>query len=152
MASKKTIRGFSLLEVLIALLIFSFGLMGLAALQSFSVKNNQSSSFRSQATALSYMIIDNMRANRPAVLTGHYYADYEATDCEAADPAGATGAETDLAVWRNNIACALPGGMGQIRFPDTGTNQVIVSITWDDARWAIDPDDRDTEFTLETTL
>ena len=62
MASIRKTRGFSLLEVLIALLIFSFGLMGLAALQSFSVKNNQSSSFRSQATALAYMIIDNMRA------------------------------------------------------------------------------------------
>ena len=151
MASIRKTRGFSLLEVLIALLIFSFGLMGLAALQSFSVKNNQSSSFRSQATALAYMIIDNMRANRPAVLTGHYFADYEDTTCEDADPAGATGAETDLAVWRNKLACTLPGGRGSVQFPGP-ENQVIVSITWDDARWAIDPDDRDTEFTLETTL
>ena len=150
MASKKTIRGFSLLEVLIALLIFSFGLMGLAALQSFSVKNNQSSSFRSQATALSYMIIDNMRANRNAVLTGHYFTDYQTTVCASADPTGATAAETDLARWRNNIACALPGGKGQIHFP--GNDAVEVSITWEDARWAINPADRDTEFTLDTTL
>jgi len=114
------------------------------------VKNNQSSSFRSQATALSYMIIDNMRANRNAVLTGHYFTDYQTTACAAADPTGATAAATDLARWRNNIACALPGGKGQIHFP--GNDAVEVSITWEDARWAINPADRDTEFTLDTTL
>jgi type IV pilus assembly protein PilV len=148
-ASKRS-RGFSLLEVLIALLIFSFGLMGLAALQSFSVKNNQSSNFRSQATVLAYQIIDDMRANHRAVLTGHYFTDYTATNCLAADPAGATTAETDLAVWRNNIACALPGGMGAVHFPVAG--QVDVLITWTDARWALNAADRDTAFTLSSKL
>ena len=144
-------RGFSLLEVLIALLIFSFGLMGLAALQSFSVKNNQSSSFRSQATVLAYQIIDSMRANKVAVVTGYYLVpDYAETTCETDDPTGATVAATDIAVWRNNLACALPGGMGKVEFP--AANQVIVSITWTDARWAMNADDRDTEFQLVTTL
>lgn len=150
MIAKTHARGFSLLEVLIALLIFSFGLMGLAALQSFSVKNNQSSNFRSQATVLAYQIIDAMRANRSAVLTGHYYTDYAATDCQAADPTGTTPAETDLAIWRNNIACALPGGMGAVHFPAVG--QVDIEITWTDARWAVNAADRDTEFKLTTKI
>jgi type IV pilus assembly protein PilV len=143
-------RGFSLLEVLIALLIFSFGMLGLAALQSFSVKNNQSSSLRSQATVLAYMIIDNMRANRPAVVTGNYYADYAAATCQAADPTGGSTAARDLAVWRNEIACALPGGQGAVHFP--AANKVQVLITWNDARWAMNPSDRNSEFTLESTL
>lgn len=152
MTSIRKTSGFSLLEVLIAMLIFSFGLMGLAALQSFSVKNNQSSSFRSQATSLAYMIIDNMRANRPAVLNHLYYSpNYTTVACQAADPVGATTAATDMAVWRNNIACALPGGKGAIQFPGP-ENQVTILITWDDARWAIDPAARDTEFRLDSTL
>lgn len=143
-------RGFSLLEVLIALLIFSFGLMGLAALQSFSVKNNQSSSLRSQATLLAYQIIDAMRANRPAVQTGYYFADYTETACQDEDPSGATTAETDLAVWRNNLACSLPDGQGDLKFPEN--NRVIVKIKWTDARWAIDPDQRNSEFEVDTVL
>jgi type IV pilus assembly protein PilV len=143
-------RGFSLLEVLIALLIFSFGLMGLAALQSFSVKNNQSSSLRSQATLLAYQIIDAMRANRPAVQTGYYFTDYTETACQDEDPSAATTAETDLEVWRNNLACALPDGQGKLEFPEN--NRVIVKIKWTDARWAIDPDQRNSEFEVDTVL
>lgn len=147
----KKSRGFSLLEVLIALLILSFGLIGLAALQSFSVKNNQSSSFRSQATALAYMIIDNMRANRAAVLTGYYFADYAVTACTSTEPtSGSTTAAKDLTIWRNNLACALPGGNGSIQFP--GDNKVKVLIKWNDARWAMNPDDRNAEFIMESTL
>jgi len=148
--TKNRSRGFSLLEVLIALLIFSFGLMGLAALQSFSVKNNQSSSLRSQATVLAYQIIDNMRANRPAAQTGHYFTEYTTTDCETTDPTGADTADTDLQVWRNNLACSLPGGVGAVHF--LGVNRVDVLIRWTDSRWAINPTDRNTEFTLSTTL
>lgn len=143
-------RGFTLLEVLIAVLIFSFGMMGLAALQSFSVKNNQSSSLRSQATVLGYQIIDNMRANRNAVLAGEYFADYEVTACSLADPTGTDTAATDLAVWRNNLACALPGGQGQVLFP--GSNQVQVLIKWTDARWAMNAADRNSEFELDSAL
>ena len=143
-------RGFSLLEVLIALLIFSFGLMGLAALQSFSVKNNQSSSFRSQATLLAYQIIDAMRANMPAVRSGYYFTDYAETACQEEDPDGGTTAETDLAVWQNNLACALPDGQGKLEFP--GTGRVVIKIKWTDARWAIDPDQRNSEFEVDTVL
>ena len=37
----KTARGFSLLEVLVALVIISIGLLGIASLQINSLKNNQ---------------------------------------------------------------------------------------------------------------
>jgi len=56
-------RGFSLMEVLIALLVLSLGLLGLAALQSIGFKFNQDSFERTQATLLAYDIIDRMRAN-----------------------------------------------------------------------------------------
>ena len=61
-------RGFSLIEVLVALLVLSIGLLGLAALQTTSLQYNTGSYFRTQATFLAYDILDRMRANSGAVV------------------------------------------------------------------------------------
>lgn len=66
-------RGFSLIEVLVALLVLSIGLLGLAALQTTSLQYNSESYFRTQATFLAYDIIDRMRANNTAVVDGGTY-------------------------------------------------------------------------------
>ncbi len=55
--------GFSLLEVLIAIVITSIGLLGLAAMQATGLRNNHSAYHRSQATVLAYDIADRMRSN-----------------------------------------------------------------------------------------
>jgi type IV pilus assembly protein PilV len=137
--------GFSLIEVLITILIFAIGMLGLAALQATSVRSNQSANFRTQATALGYMIIDRMRANSDAVLRGEYLAGLQAGSCTAAPPAGPQAAH-DVAAWRQQLACQLPDGQGSITFPG-GT--VVVSITWNDARWSLVPTP---PFELTTTL
>lgn len=56
--------GFTLLEVLVALLVFSIGLLGLAALQTLSLRFTHQSYERTQAALQAYEIIDRMRANR----------------------------------------------------------------------------------------
>jgi type IV pilus assembly protein PilV len=58
-----SIRGFTLLEVLVAVLIFSLGLMGLAGLLAVSVKTNHAAYMRTQATFLAQGMADRMRAN-----------------------------------------------------------------------------------------
>ena len=60
-------QGFSLIEVLVALLVLSIGLLGLAALQTTSLQYNTGSYHRTQATFLAYDIIDRMRANGDAI-------------------------------------------------------------------------------------
>lgn len=55
--------GFTLIEVLMALLIMAIGLLGLANLQIISLKNSQSAYNRSQATLIAYDVIDRMRLN-----------------------------------------------------------------------------------------
>jgi type IV pilus assembly protein PilV len=131
MPIKNPQTGFTLLEVLIALLVLSFGLLGLAALQAYSVKANQSANFRSQATALANMMLDNMRANRANI--GSYYADnYEEILCTDA-PDTSTVATRDLDTWRSEINCVLPLGRGAVaRISD---NEMAVCIRWNDARW-----------------
>ena len=57
-------RGFSLVEVMVALLVLSIGLLGLAALQTTGLKLNHQSYGRTQATLQAYDIIDRIRANK----------------------------------------------------------------------------------------
>lgn len=66
--------GFTLVEVLVALLVLSIGLLGLAALQSTALQFNTDSYQRTQATLLAYDILDRMRLNSPAVSAGNYDA------------------------------------------------------------------------------
>lgn len=67
-----THRGFTLIEVLVALLVLSIGLLGLAALQNTALQFNTDSYQRTQATLLAYDILDRMRANSSAVSAGNY--------------------------------------------------------------------------------
>ena len=56
--------GSSLIEVLVAIVIMSIGLLGLTALQTTAMKNNHSALLRTQVTILSYELVDLMRANK----------------------------------------------------------------------------------------
>ncbi len=64
--------GFTLIEIMVALLIFSIGLLGLAMLQATGLKFNTDSYARTQATILAYDLIDRMRANVAGVQAGNY--------------------------------------------------------------------------------
>lgn len=65
-------RGFTLIEVLVALLVLSFGLLGLAALQTVGLRYNHQSYMRSQAVYQVYDIIDRIRANAIGKTAGYY--------------------------------------------------------------------------------
>ncbi len=56
-------QGFTLIEVLVATLVLTVGLLGIAAMQMVSFQTNQSAYMRSQATYLAQDIMDRMRAN-----------------------------------------------------------------------------------------
>jgi type IV pilus assembly protein PilV len=64
MLNKQTSSGFTLIEVMIAVVILAIGLLGMGALMVSSMQSSESAYSRSQATVLSYDIIDRMRANK----------------------------------------------------------------------------------------
>lgn len=68
-------KGFTLLEVMIALVIFSIGLIGLAGLQAVSLENNQIAYSRTMASILAYDMADRIRNNPDA--------DYDGVDTSA---------------------------------------------------------------------
>ena len=122
--------GFTLIEVLVAVLILSIGLLGLAALQTTSLRSNHSSLLRSQATLLSYEIVDRMRANRNVALGGEY-------DTAFADAAPAFQLARSSSAWVPGVAgvATLPGGEGAIARSVSGTRTIFnVSVRWDDDR------------------
>lgn len=143
--------GFTLLEVMVAMLVLAIGLLGLAGLMTSSMRNNLSASHRTQATWMAYDIIDRMRANRAGAVSGGYATVMgTAATCSPAVPAG-TIKEQDIAAWKNQLACALPAGNGSITFPASGGARVV--IRWDDSRGIADSTSQTVKtFTVETAL
>lgn len=126
--------GFTLLEILVAMLVLAIGLLGLAGLMTSSMRNNLSASHRTQATWVAYDIIDRMRANRTGALAGSYATAMGApATCSAAPSTTGTVPAQDIAAWKNRLACALPSGKGSIAV-NTGTGLATILIQWDDSR------------------
>ena len=143
--------GFTLVEVLVSLVVLSIGLLGIAKLMLFSSHSNDSAYLRSQATALAYEILDDMRANRQeAIIAGTY-------NIAAAVPAAVPGAlcigvgscttPTQLALYdlyqwglhlnANSGAVppgALPNGQGSVTTVTAGTQTTVtIVVSWDDS-------------------
>lgn len=131
--------GFTLIEVLIAMLVLEVGLLGLAGLQVVSLRNSQSAYNRSQATQLSYDLADRMRANSTgqAAYTSILPSSATAkTNClpTTLPTNGCSStemAENDLYEWNLTVTTIMPSGMGTIT---VAANIFTVSITWDDDR------------------
>ena len=60
---RNRLRGFTIVEVLVSLVILSIGLLGIGKLVLYSAHANDSAYMRSQATELAYAILDDMRSN-----------------------------------------------------------------------------------------
>ena len=131
-------RGFTLIESLVALVVLSIGLLGVAALQLASLQTNYGSSQRTQATFLAQDIVDRMRVNRDAAIAGAYDIDFG----QAAPTTPANVAEADLALWKARLLATLPAshngsadGMpdGEIA-SDPASETLTIRIRWDDSR------------------
>lgn len=148
MSNSSTLRhdrraaGFSLLEVLIALVILSVGLLGVAGLLSTTMKSNGSAYMRTQATMLAYSVIDRMRSNLPAVQNTGYDTSMPAspaasgsTNCDATACTSPALATYDIAQWEHELAQSLPQGRGSIATSVTpGATTVTVTVLWNDGR------------------
>lgn len=127
-------RGFSLLEILVALAVLSIGLLGLAALQTMSLRMGHDSYQRTQATMLAYDMVDRMRANPTGVANGHYdtvtIADNPTgTDCVTSTCSSEQLANYDIRTWHSVLATKLSQGQGSID-TDITTGQRTITVIW----------------------
>ncbi|MEJ5061307.1 MULTISPECIES: type IV pilus modification protein PilV [unclassified Pseudomonas] len=122
--SKRAQEGMTLIEVLVALLILSVGLLGAAAIQLNALKYTDSARMTSQASFIAYDMMDRIRANTAA--------DYTVTPPTSGNPSVAR--DQDLYDFTSNIVnFGGPTATGNI----TLNHRVYtITITWDDSRAA----------------
>lgn len=137
--------GFTLIEVLIAMLVLAVGLLGLAGLQATGIKNNQSAYYRGQAIQLAYDLADRMRANADRIQANAnsaaglaaYTTILPSAATEKINCLNTIGcipaamAENDLFEWNRDVTTVLPSGTGNIA---VAANTYTITIIWDDNR------------------
>ncbi|MCU0809887.1 MAG: type IV pilus modification protein PilV [Thiobacillaceae bacterium] len=140
--------GFSMLEVLVAILVLAIGLLGMAGLTATSMRNSHGAYHRSQAVWLAYDAADRMRANRQVALAGGYNL-----ALGSAAPGGAAVNAVDLGQWLTAVG-ALPQGLGAIAV-DGASRQVTITVQWNESRaagGAVTAEDATRQFVVETQL
>jgi type IV pilus assembly protein PilV len=158
-------KGFSIIEVIIATLIMTVGILGVAGLQVVSLQQNRSSLLRSEALQIGNDILDRMRANPLQPYAPVEYTDAPpagSRDCVAlscspsqmetydiaqwkcginpADPSG--GLPYDICTTFGQTTAVLPGGEGEIKSA-AGVHTIKV-------RWVDDRDGGTASITLST--
>lgn len=105
-------RGFTFLEVLISILVFSIGLLGVAGLMVLSVRTNHSAFLRTQASFLGESMADRMRTNLGWI--DQYNGTYNAStatgtaDCRTASCTPTQLAAYDRLMWSQQLVEHLP--------------------------------------------
>lgn len=135
--------GFTLVEVLVALVVLSIGLLGIGKLMLFASRSNDSAYLRSQATELAYQMVDDMRANRLVALSGSYTTALATagTTSLGYTCAGTVCSQTNLAgydvnTWKLRLASQLPSGKGSVVIATAGTppmTTATITVQWDDS-------------------
>ena len=126
-------RGFSLIEVLIALVIMSVGMLGIASLYVQSMQAGRTSLFRHNAVTLAGDVADRIRANPTA---GSAYTeggvDYGCIDGGVVCSTPQMAAQ-DVLQWSAQAEETLPNGDVSIQFNNAVVPPVYtIAVTWDE--------------------
>ena len=120
-------RGVSLIEVLMAVLIFSIGLIGLASLMVMATRSNHAAYLRTQVVFLANNMANRMSANPAAVWAKDYNGTYPVAAATAGCASGAACGPADLAthdqqMWSSQLRTFLPNVSAKIDCTGAGTS------------------------------
>lgn len=138
--------GYSLLEVLVAMVISAIGLLGVAFLVTFAIQRTQSSGQLGAATDLSQQGLDLMRANKLGAFRMLGTNKAKGTACAVAE-AATLSPEQRRARWDCAFTTALPGAQATWTYSE---GVARIDITWNRDR-GIEGSSSDT-LTFETRL
>ncbi len=122
--------GFSLIESLVALIIISIGLLGLAALQTSALRNTQLANIASQVTISAHDIIERMRSNPTGMQSKAYNASNLVANSNCYTTTGCTPTEmakNDLHEWVNELSRIIPQSSAMTCIdstPNDGTSSI----------------------------
>jgi type IV pilus assembly protein PilV len=108
-----------LVEVLVAALIFAFGVLGIVGLQAYMAQAQTQGKFRADASYLAQELIGRIWSDLPSA------AQYSSANC-AARPA--------CLAWRTKAQAMLPGSTFNVAVTGVGTPitsySVVITINW----------------------
>lgn len=123
--------GASLMEALVAILIFSIGIIAMMALQAVSIKNSIDAKYRADASYLANKIIAEMWVDRPNI---NSYSNFATSVTPACTPAGTASTYGKTIAWASEVAAALPGATANkqsiVVTTVAGITQVSVMVCW----------------------
>ena len=138
MLKKETSRGFTLVEVLIALVVLAIGMLGIAALLLNGLQSSRIALLRTQAVMLASDIGDRIRANRTGgtayALTSGTTLSTPSKLCTTAGQCNSSEiAAVDLYAWQQTVLAALPGATTAVTVAPVGalsSNTYTITISW----------------------
>ncbi len=141
MTMRNTNSGFTMVEVLVALVVLTIGLLGIAALLLNSLQSGRTAIYRTQAVNLTADLADRIRANRLGQdayntafgdVVAEVAACFTTGGCSEDDLAA-----SDLARWKASLAQLLPNGQGQVvvNLPVAAgePTNYVVTVQWSEA-------------------
>ncbi len=139
-------EGFSLFEVLVALVILAIGMLGIARMLMITHKSSSSNHMKQEAIQSAYNMIDHIRANRQAAINGNYNAsnlvltgtptppNTPSSTCMQSTCSAQGLAAYDTWNWLSRDVTKLPNGCGSISTALTGIDTLVtVTVQWDDS-------------------
>jgi len=145
--TKRTTHGFTLIEVLVAVVIVSLGILGIAGTLLTATRSSSSNYLKQQAVQYAYDIVDRMRANDaiagvPVAASNPYIVALNSAipappDCTAAPCVGAPMATLDISQWETMLKTNLPNGTGSVAVTPSASGAgapatVVVIVEWTD--------------------
>jgi type IV pilus assembly protein PilV len=145
MLGHQNATGFTLIEVLVSTVILAIGLLGLAAMQTLALKDNQDAFYYSQASSLAYEMSDRIKVNAAAWQdTGAIPTDTPCDkSCDFANPCTPDEMATfDYCAWKSNVQSRIAGATATVAASpvvdplstvctDTTGNRLCLTISWD---------------------
>lgn len=116
MSRRHGVRGIALLEAMIGVLIFAFGVLGLMGLQAAMTKAQTSAKFRSDAAALASDLFSLVQTDNPANI-----GNYDSKACSKYDR---------CADWLTKVSATLPGDLSPEIKVNAATGKVDIVIWW----------------------
>ncbi|MGM9516407.1 type IV pilus modification PilV family protein [Roseateles sp. DB2] len=114
--SRRSRRGIALLEALIGILIFAFGVLGLMGLQAAMTKAQSSAKFRADAANLASDLFGLIQTDNPAMISK-----YATASCAS---------YARCKDWLTKVSTTLPGDLAPEITVDAGPGKVELRIRW----------------------
>ena len=111
-------RGFSMIEVLVALLILAIGLLGVASVQSLALKQTGQANVRAIATMDAQALLERLRANAS-----------DASDFTKAESGAGqcSGCSAELTAWHDQVTADIPSATTTVT---VNGGVAVVTIKW----------------------